>query len=101
MSGLHFDDDRVQVYCFSVSLGSTTEQCLRLQITRDMAFVYDPIFLESSTASYLIDWGRKTANQKTEAYINQGDQKNPVLHTFVFPVKKVGRLCTHVISDDG
>jgi len=68
------------------ALGSSTEHCLRLHLTRDMAFLYDPIFLESPSASYIIDWGRKMINQKMEMHLNQG--VNPVFHTFVFPKKK-------------
>lgn len=65
---------------------------MRIQIMREanVAFVHDPIILEGPSHSYLIDWGHKNRNDLAKTYVMQDRQDGgPVLHTFLFPVKKV------------
>jgi len=59
---------------------------LRVHIEGSLAFVYDPIFLEASSHTLLIDWGSDSVNEGTRKYIKQ--QKSPAFHTFVFPMQK-------------
>jgi hypothetical protein len=61
--------------------------CLRVHIEGNLAFVYDPIFLEASSQTLLLDWGSDFVNEGTTKYITL--KKNPVFHMFVFPVQKV------------
>jgi hypothetical protein len=65
---------------------------LRLQIERNMAFVYDPIFLESPDTVYLIDWGSKLENQNIGDYMDRNTQNlEGVLHTFLFVLARVSK----------
>lgn len=57
---------------------------LRVHIEGRFAFVYDPIFLEASTQTVLLDWGSDSVNEDTAKYITQ----DAVFHTFVFPMQK-------------
>jgi len=63
------------------SLQSARDLCMRVQIIKDIAFVYDPIFLESGKSSYFIDWGYKNVNEGIIGHV----KKYPVYNTFVFP----------------
>lgn len=83
------------------SLGSTSDHCLRLQFVNGLAFVYDPIFIESPTATYLIDWRNKKMNREVAKYIAYSSGTAPsVLHMFVYPVKKVCLVHPLLLDDD-
>jgi hypothetical protein len=71
---------------FSRSIPVWTDHGLRVALQQDMAFVYDPIFLESTDTVYLIDWGLKTDNRSTKRFIDQYAEM--ALHTFFFAVTK-------------
>lgn len=62
---------------------------MRVHIEGRFAFVYDPIFLEASTQTVLLDWGSDSVNEDTAKYITQ----DAVFHTFVFPMQKVNECC--------
>lgn len=65
---------------------------MRIQILKDanVAFVHDPIMLQGTSHSYLIDWGEKNRNAAAKTYIKKNDENgDPILHTFLFPAKKV------------
>jgi hypothetical protein len=62
---------------------------MRVHIEGSFAFVYDPIFLETPSQTLLLDWGGDLANKNMAKYITLARDKNPVFHTFVFPVQKV------------
>lgn len=64
--------------------------CLRVHIEGNLAFVHDPIFLEASSQTLLIDWGSDLVNEGTRKYITQ--KKSLAFHTFVFPVQKVNEF---------
>jgi hypothetical protein len=83
---------------FRDSVALSSDLCPRLQITNGLAFVYDPIIIESQSASYLLDWGRKAVNQSIETYITHGQAGNLVFHTFLFPVKPVRWQYIHVLD---
>ncbi|KAF9464358.1 hypothetical protein BDZ94DRAFT_1307889 [Collybia nuda] len=67
------------------SLDLDPEFGLRLHIEGDRVFVYDPIFLEGPSQTYILEWSRVQVNQKTREYITRGGAKMPVFHTFTFP----------------
>ncbi|KAF5387633.1 hypothetical protein D9615_000572 [Tricholomella constricta] len=70
-------------------LESSSELCLRLHTVGDLAFLYDPIFLEARLGerkmSYILDWGTAEVNQSLKEYLR--GNKVP-LHTFLFPTEK-------------
>lgn len=72
----------------------TSELCLHLHTREDLAFVYDPIFLEARAKTYILDWGSKLINESLESYI---DKIKKPFHTFVFPVEKVLILALFVL----
>ncbi|KDR83924.1 hypothetical protein GALMADRAFT_54464 [Galerina marginata CBS 339.88] len=67
---------------------------MRLQITRlpdmkeNVAFIYDPIFVETQYKSYILDWGGRQTNQNIEKYISRHKGMDLVFHMFTFPVKE-------------
>ena len=67
-------------------LASQDELSLRIHIDSDLAFVYDPIFLEASGQTLLLDWGSDSVNESITKDIENGSS---VFHTFVFPMQKV------------
>ncbi|KAF8165506.1 hypothetical protein B0H34DRAFT_241816 [Crassisporium funariophilum] len=75
------------------SLALSPDMNLRLQITRlptsqNVAFLYDPIFLENRQKTYILDWGNPKTNQNIAQYITQESRTDPVLHTFTFPKRE-------------
>ncbi|KAF9568937.1 hypothetical protein CPC08DRAFT_624453 [Agrocybe pediades] len=54
----------------------------------NIAFVHDPIFIETRPKSYLLDYGRIQRNQEIEQYIDRYKKFSPVFHVFTFPEKK-------------
>ncbi|KAF8663484.1 hypothetical protein AX16_001052 [Volvariella volvacea WC 439] len=64
-----------------------TDPGMRLRIDGNMAFVYDPIFLESGAGSYLIEWGEVRSNRAIEEFLLK-EPAAPYFHMFVYPLKK-------------
>jgi hypothetical protein len=65
------------------------EHCFHVQIVDDMAFVHDPFSMDGPGESLLMDWGTPGANEKVREYIVRKRPRDRVLHTFIFPVKRV------------
>ncbi|KAJ3972573.1 hypothetical protein EV361DRAFT_797863 [Lentinula raphanica] len=68
-------------------LSGSDDLKLNLRIHGDLAFIYDPIFLEDTTipATYLFDWGRPDDNETILSYIQaKSSQNDSVFHTFVY-----------------
>lgn len=63
--------------------------CFRVQIIRDMAFIYEPVAMDSPSTSVLFDWGSPADNQDTATYIQTTISGNNIFHTFTLPAKKV------------
>jgi len=63
--------------------------CLRVQIVKNMAFVYEPFSMDCPSASMILDWGSPTDNLTTARHISDNVNIHPFLHTFILPVKKV------------
>lgn len=63
--------------------------CFRVQIIRNMAFVYEPIAMDGPSTSVLFDWGSPTDNQNTAMYIQTTIPGNNVFHTFTLSSKRV------------
>lgn len=63
--------------------------CFRVQIIRDMAFVYEPVAMDGPSTSVLFDWGSPADNQDTATYIQTTIPGNGIFHTFILPSKKV------------
>ncbi|KAH9972957.1 hypothetical protein BGW80DRAFT_276586 [Lactifluus volemus] len=53
-----------------------------------LAFLYDPILLESPETTYLVEWGEVTANQNSKTYITNATEKHTELHTFIYAQRK-------------
>lgn len=54
-----------------------------------LAFLYDPVLLESSEATYVVEWSEVTASQNSKAYITTAKEKHSELHTFIYAPRKV------------
>jgi hypothetical protein len=54
-----------------------------------LAFLYDPILLESPEATYVVEWSEVKASQKSRAYITTAKEKHAELHTFMYAPRKV------------
>lgn len=63
--------------------------CFRIQIIRNMAFVYEPITMDGPSTSVLFDWGSPADNQDTSVYIQTTIPGNNIFHTFTLSAKKV------------
>jgi hypothetical protein len=79
------------------SLRSSSEMKIRMHIVQmdhselNVAFLYDPIFVEKGEkSSYLIYWSRPDTNKALEEEILRHKEKDPVFHTFTYPLKEVG-----------
>ena len=72
-------------------LSSEPADSLRLYICDPfgLAFLYDPILLESSEATYVVEWSEVTACQNSKAYITTAKEKHAELHTFIYAPRKV------------
>jgi len=82
---LSLDEDSL---CSLVSLAQMDDLCFRIQIIRDMAFIYEPIAMDGPSTSVLFDWGSPTDNQDTATYIQTTIPGNNIFHTFTLPSKK-------------
>jgi hypothetical protein len=67
---------------------------LRLYIndTLGLAFLFDPILLESAVTTFVIEWGEVMANQNSRTYITNATEKHAELHTFIYAPRKVRPL---------
>ncbi|KAJ3722413.1 hypothetical protein C8R42DRAFT_42423 [Lentinula raphanica] len=82
---LNFDEETA--VSFKGLLSGSDDLKLNLRIHGDLAFIYDPIFLEDTTipATYLFDWGRPDDNETILSYIQaKSSQNDSVFHTFVY-----------------
>ncbi|KAF8913721.1 hypothetical protein CPB84DRAFT_1819771 [Gymnopilus junonius] len=79
------------------SLSTSPDLSMRLQIIRfedtkagpvNIAFLYDPIFVEARHKSYVLDWGRRQTNQNVERYISRHKGVDLVFHVFTFPLNE-------------
>jgi len=59
---------------------------------QNVAFLYDPIFVESGEKSYAINWSRPDTNKTLQQEILRQKQRNSVFHTFTYPLKEVGPI---------
>ncbi|KAI0298849.1 hypothetical protein BC826DRAFT_85942 [Russula brevipes] len=55
-----------------------------------LAFLYDPVLLESQEATYVVEWSETKASQNTRAYIQAAKEKHTDLHTFIYAPRKNG-----------
>lgn len=81
------------------SLSSEPAGSLRLYISDvppGLAFLYDPILLESPEATYVVEWSEAKASQKSRAYIRTAKEKHAELHTFMYAPRKVCRPFVHL-----
>ncbi len=82
------------------SLSSESAGSLRLYISDappGLAFLYDPILLESPEATYVVEWSEAKASRKSRAYITTAQEKHAELHTFMYAPRKVCRpLLVHL-----
>jgi hypothetical protein len=53
--------------------------------------LYDPVLLESTEATYVVEWSEVKASQDSKAYIMAVNQKHTELHTFIYAPRKVRR----------
>ncbi|KAF8557024.1 hypothetical protein OG21DRAFT_431007 [Imleria badia] len=74
--------------CSLESLAQMDDLCFRIQIIRDMAFIYEPVAMDGPSTSVLFDWGSPTDNQATAMYIQTIIAGNNIFHTFTLPSKK-------------
>jgi len=73
------------------ALSSKPAGSLRLHISDSppgLAFLYDPILLESPEATYVVEWSEAKASQKSRAYITTAKEKHAELHTFIYAPRK-------------
>ena len=71
------------------SLAQMDDLCFRIQIIRDMAFIYEPVVMDGRSTSVLFDWGSPSDNQDTATYIQKSTPGSTIFHTFTLPSKKV------------
>lgn len=72
-------------------LSSEPAGSLRLYISDSppgLAFLYNPILLESPEVTYIVEWSEAKASQKTKAYIKTAKEKCAELHTFIYAPRK-------------
>ncbi|KAI0320248.1 hypothetical protein OF83DRAFT_619137 [Amylostereum chailletii] len=82
---LGLDEEAVQSI---EALAGPSIEHMRLHITGGLAFVHDPIVLETPNPVYLVDWGLTKMNRSIEAYIKTATASRPGLHTFIYSPKK-------------
>ncbi|KAH9062296.1 hypothetical protein EDB87DRAFT_1608401 [Lactarius vividus] len=63
---------------------------LYIQEVFGLAFLYDPILLESPDATYVVEWSEATGAGTTKTYINNAKEKNAEMHTFIYAPRKNG-----------
>ncbi|KAI9508113.1 hypothetical protein F5148DRAFT_20640 [Russula earlei] len=73
-------------------LSSGPPRSLRLYISDvfGLAFLYDPVFLESPEATYVVEWCDLKSVQTSKAYITTAKDKHAELHTFIYAPRKNG-----------
>ncbi|KAF8450513.1 hypothetical protein L210DRAFT_842943 [Boletus edulis BED1] len=84
-NSLSLDDNTL---CSLESLAQMDDLCFRVQIIRDMAFIYEPVTVDGPSKSVLFDWGSFTDNQDAARYIQIANSGSNIFHTFVLPSKK-------------
>ena len=57
-----------------------------------LAFLYDPVLLESPDTTYVIEWSEATSARTTKTYITEAREKHVEMHTFMYTPRKV-RTC--------
>ena len=55
-----------------------------------LAFLYDPILLESPEATYVVEWSEAAGARTTKTYITEAREKHAELHTFIYAPRKNG-----------
>ncbi|KAH9002462.1 hypothetical protein EDB86DRAFT_3074235 [Lactarius hatsudake] len=63
---------------------------LYIQEVFGLAFLYDPILLESPEATYVVEWSEATGAGTTKTYINNAKEKHAEMHTFIYAPRKSG-----------
>ncbi|KAI9467340.1 hypothetical protein BJY52DRAFT_64085 [Lactarius psammicola] len=63
---------------------------LYIQDAFGLAFLYDPILLESPEATYVVEWSEATGARTTKTYITEAKEKHSELHTFIYAPRKNG-----------
>ncbi|KAH8982799.1 hypothetical protein EDB92DRAFT_1892798 [Lactarius akahatsu] len=63
---------------------------LYIQEMFGLAFLYDPILLESPEATYVVEWSEATGAGTTKTYINNAKEKHTEMHTFIYAPRKSG-----------
>lgn len=58
-----------------------------------LAFLYDPILLESPEATYVVEWSEVTGARTTRTYIAEAREKHAEMHTFIYAPRKVRSTC--------
>ena len=79
------------------SLSSEPAGSLKLYISDSppgLAFLYDPILLESPEATYVVQWSEAKAIQQSKVNITTAKEKHAELHTFMYAPRKVCHLFT-------
>ena len=73
------------------SLSSRPKGTLRLYICEPfgLAFLYDPILLESPEATYVVEWCELKVSHNTKAQIASAKERHTELHTFVYAPRRV------------
>ncbi|KAI0306861.1 hypothetical protein B0F90DRAFT_1813721 [Multifurca ochricompacta] len=73
-------------------LSSLSGGSLRFHVNEasGLAFLYDPIFLESPNTTYVVEWCVKQASQDAKMYIANIKEKGPELHTLIYAPRKNG-----------
>ncbi|KAI9447694.1 hypothetical protein H4582DRAFT_1895690 [Lactarius indigo] len=65
---------------------------LYIQEVFGLAFLYDPILLESPEATYVVEWSETAGAGTTKTYINKAKEKHTEMHTFIYAPRKNGWL---------
>lgn len=63
---------------------------LYIQEVFGLAFLHDPILLESPEATYVVEWSEATGAGTTKTYINNAKEKHAEMHTFIYAPRKSG-----------
>lgn len=68
---------------------------------QNVAFLYDPIFVENGEKSYAIYWSRPDTNEALEEEILLHKERDSTFHTFTYPLKEVSFICLNRNCGDG
>ena len=80
------------VLAYSLSLLPAGSFRLYIHDAFGLAFLYDPILLESPEATYVVEWSEATGARTSKTYITEAKEKHAELHTFIYAPRKV-RTC--------